>query len=138
MIRKILALLFCGTFTAFSLFAGAAEQVQQLTLENGLTVFLLDNPSDALVNIKFVCRAGFSSQTQETNGFFKLYTRLTAAENPQINFSSISCDSDSSSYEVNTSPLLLEKTLRNMAEAFFNPNFSTRSTASGPCTANNE
>ena len=54
MIRKIAALLFCGAFTVLSLFAGAAEKVQQLTLENGLTVFLLENPGDALVNIKFL------------------------------------------------------------------------------------
>lgn len=124
MIRRIAALLFCGAFTVLSLFAGAAEKVQQLTLENGLTVFLLENPGDALVNIKFLCRAGFSSQTQDTNGFFKLYTRLIEAANPQIKFSSVFCDSDSSSYELKTSPLFLEKTMQNMAEAFFNPYFS--------------
>ncbi|MBP3742772.1 MAG: hypothetical protein J6J00_07285 [Treponema sp.] len=124
MIKRFALLFVFGLFIVTSAFAGPAQNVQELRLENGLSVFLLENPADALVNIRFECRAGFSSQSQETNGFFKLFTRMIAAANPQINFTSVYCNSDSSTYEVSTSPLLLEKTLQNMAEAFFNPIFS--------------
>ena len=104
--------------------ANPAEVVEQLTLENGMTVFLLQNPSDAVINIDFICKAGFSSQNQETNGFFKLFTRCLTASNPELHFSSASCTSDSSRYTITTSPVFLEKTLHAMAEAFFNPQFS--------------
>ncbi len=124
LIKKAAALCIFTLFSAVQAFAGPSEQVHQLTLENGLTVFMLENPADALVNIEFECRAGFSSQTQETNGFFKLFTRLIPAANPQLNFSEVSCNADSSRYELTTSPLMLDKSLQNLAEAFFNPNFS--------------
>ncbi|MCR4580040.1 MAG: insulinase family protein [Treponema sp.] len=106
------------------IFAGTAEAVRQVTLENGLEVFLLENKSDALVNIEFECRAGFSSQNQETNGFFKLYTRLIQASNPEINFTDRSCNADSSRYSLTTSPQQIERILQCLAEAFFNPEFS--------------
>ena len=51
------------------------QNVQQVTLENGLQVFLLENNSDALVHINIIFKAGFSNQTKETNGFFKLFTK---------------------------------------------------------------
>ncbi|MDY4833154.1 MAG: hypothetical protein SO161_11610, partial [Treponema sp.] len=52
------------------------QNIQQVTLENGLQIFLLENNSDALVHINIIFKAGFSNQTKETNGFFKLFTKI--------------------------------------------------------------
>ena len=120
-VRKIAGVVLAGVFAVATVAAGPAEQVQQLTLENGMTVFLLENPADAVVNIEFECKAGFSSQTQNSNGFFKLFTRVLAASTPELHFSAV-CNADSSRYSLTTSPALLEKTLHSMAESFFNPN----------------
>ncbi|MBR1638908.1 MAG: insulinase family protein [Treponema sp.] len=124
LLKRTAVFLFTGILTTEMIFAGPAEGLQQITLENGMEAFILENPADAVVNIEFECRAGFSSQTQETNGFFKLFTRLIAAANPELDFSDISCQADSSRYSLTTSPALVEKTLQAMADAFFNPQFS--------------
>ena len=63
------------------------QNIQQVTLENGLQIFLLENNSDALVHINIIFKAGFSNQTKETNGFFKLFTKIIQTSTPQITFS---------------------------------------------------
>ena len=64
------------------LYANPAENVHEFTLENGMQVFLLEDTTDALVHIEYTTRSGFSSQTQNNCGFYKLYTRLFAASTP--------------------------------------------------------
>ena len=111
-------------FFIFPLFASPATAVQEYTLENGMQVFLLEDPSDAQVHIEFTCRAGFSSQTQSSCGFFKLYTRLISAANPSITFSDIQCNADSSRYFIEASPSQVNDLLFNLSDAVFSPDFS--------------
>ena len=109
---------------AAHLFASPVNQLQEYTLENGMQVFLLEDSTDAQVHIEYTCRAGFSSQTQSTNGFFKLFTRLVQAANPAISFTEVQCNADSSRYYIEASPSQLSDTLFNLSEAVFNPDFT--------------
>ena len=106
------------------LFAAPVNKVQEYTLENGMQVFLLEDPSDAQVHIEYTCRAGFSSQTQSTCGFFKLFTKLIQAANPAINFSDIQCNADSSRYFIEASPSEVNDLLFRLSDAVFSPDFS--------------
>lgn len=106
------------------LFASPATSVQEYTLENGMQVFLLEDSSDARVHIEFTCRAGFSSQTQSTNGFFKLFTRLVKAANPSLNFTDVQCNADSSRYFLDISPSQTEDVLFTLSDAVFSQDFS--------------
>ena len=100
------------------------QNIQQVTLENGLQIFLLENNSDALVHINIIFKAGFSNQTKETNGFFKLFTKNIQTSNPQIPFSSAECLSDFSSYSLEITNEQLSKTLSTLSKTFFEPVFS--------------
>ena len=46
------------------------------TLKNGMTVFVIPDKACALSRIEFVCKAGFSTQTPSTCGFYSLYAKL--------------------------------------------------------------
>ena len=107
-----------------NLFSTPATSVQEFTLENGMQVFLLEDSSDAQVHVEYTCRAGFSSQTQSTCGFFKLYTRLVSAANPSLSFTSVQCNADSSRYIMEISPSQLSDTLFSLSDAVFSPDFS--------------
>ena len=111
-------------FLAVRLSASPVNQVQEYTLENGMQVFLLEDSSDAQVHIEYTCRAGFSSQTQSTNGFFKLYTRLIQAANPKLNFTEVLCNADSSRYLIGASPSQVNDLLYALSDAVFSPDFS--------------
>ncbi len=89
-----------------------------------MQLFILEDPSDAQIHIEYTCRAGFSSQTQSTCGFFKLYTRLVAAANPRISFTDVQCNADSSRYFIETSPSQLNDTLFALSDAVFSADFS--------------
>ena len=120
---------FCSPLILFFLiitrtFASPATSVQEYTLENGMQLFILEDPSDAQIHIEYTCRAGFSSQTQSTCGFFKLYTRLVAAANPKIAFTDVQCNADSSRYFIETSPSQLNDTLFALSDAVFSADFS--------------
>ena len=111
-------------FFTVNAFCKTANAIQEFTLENGMQVFLLEDSSDAQVHIEFSCRAGFSSQTQSTCGFFKLYTKLIEAANPKLIFSDIQCNADSSRYFIETSPSKTNETLFSLSDAVFSPDFS--------------
>ena len=115
---------FCIFLLAARLFASPANQVQEYTLENGMQVFLLEDPGDAQVHIEYTCRAGFSSQTQSSCGFFKLYTRLIAASNPKLHFTSLQCNADSSRYYIEASPSQVNDILFDLSDAVFSGDFS--------------
>ena len=106
------------------LFSTPVTAVQEYTLENGMQVFILEDSSDAQVHIEYTCRAGFSSQTQSTCGFFKLYTKLVAAANPSLVFSDVQCNADSSRYLLDVSPAQVNDTLFSLSDAVFSPDFS--------------
>ena len=105
------------------LFATPATAVQEYTLENGMQVFILEDPSDAQVHIEYTCRAGFSSQTQSTCGFFKLYTMLVKAATPSLSFTDVQCNADSSRYIIEVSPSQVNDTLFALSDAVFSPDF---------------
>ena len=100
------------------------QNIQQVTLENGLQIFLLENNSDALVHINIIFKAGFSNQTKETNGFFKLFTKIIQTSTPQITFSNAECLSDFSSYSLEITNEQLSKTLSTLSKTFFESVFS--------------
>lgn len=123
--NKILTIISLTTclFTA-KMFATPIKSVQEYTLENGMQVFILEDSSDAQVHIEYTCRAGFSSQTQSTCGFFKLYTRLVQAANANLTFTDVQCNADSSRYIIDVSPSQVEDTLFSLSDAVFSPDFS--------------
>ena len=122
--KFITASLLAFFFFTAPLSAAPVNAVQEYTLENGMQVFLLEDPSDAQVHIEYSCRAGFSSQTQSTCGFFKLFTRLIKAGNPKLDFTDVQCNSDSSRYFIEASPSELNDILFNLSDAVFSPDFS--------------
>ena len=122
--RNRLVMLLLAILLFHPLFSSPANQVEEYTLENGLQVFLLEDPSDAQIHVEYSCRAGFSSQTQSTCGFFKLYTRLIQAANPKLNFIDAQCNSDSSRYFIETNASQINDILFALSDAFFSPDFS--------------
>ncbi len=88
-----------------------------------MQVFLLEDPSDAQVHIEYTCRAGFSSQTQSTCGFFKLYTMLVKAAAPKLSFTDVQCNADSSRYIIEVSPSEVSETLFSLSDAVFAQDF---------------
>lgn len=123
--KKILSFLcIFSFFFALKLSANPLEQVHEYTLENGMQVFLLEDFSDALVHIEFTCHAGFSSQTPQTCGFFKLFSRIIKASTPELQFSDVQCNADSTRYKLNISPSKLDKTLSALSDAVFAPDYT--------------
>ena len=100
------------------------QNVQQTTLENGMQIFLLENHNDALIHIKLVIKAGFSSQTQENNGFFKLLTRIITSSNKNIPFSQAECLADATVFSMQITPQQLSDVLQNLCSAVFEQNYS--------------
>lgn len=101
------------------------------TLQNGLTVFILPDETSALLNVEFVVKAGFSSQTSSTAGFFPLYARLfsKSGEAKEIlkAFSIQSeCNADSSIFKAKVPPENLKLYLEQIAQCAASPNFSDK------------
>lgn len=111
-------------FSFLSIHAAPAEKVNELILENGMSVFLLPDSSSALIKIELSVKAGFSSQNRETNGFFKLYSRLIQNYSSDITFSSVLCNADSTRYTLFIPPEILNNTLDTLSQAVFSNNFS--------------
>lgn len=107
----------------FSLHAIPYDNVREYTLENGLTVFVLEDTSTPLIRIEYSVRAGFSNQTKETCGFFKLYTRIFEKFSP-LDFEIAECNADSSRYILTVLPSQLENTFNALAQNAFSPSFS--------------
>lgn len=122
LLKIVLAL--CCLFHFTSLYASPADSVVQYTLENGLTVFILEDASSPLIRIEYTVKAGFSSQTQSTAGFFKLYSRIFEHSVPQLVFEDASCYSDSSRYILTTAPSQAKKILTLLSQAAFSPLFT--------------
>ncbi len=102
----------------FRLHAIPYDKINEYTLENGLTVFVLEDTSTPLIRIEYSARAGFSNQTKETNGFFKLYSRIFEASCP-LELEMADCYADSSRYVLNLLPSQLEDTLTKLAQNAF-------------------
>lgn len=120
--KTILCILFLFS-SLWSLLALPFDNIKEYTLENGLTVFVLQDTSTPLIRIEYTARAGFSNQTKETSGFFKLYTRIFEKSfNGQLEYAE--CNADSSRYCITTVPSRLQETLSAMAQTAFSPVYS--------------
>ena len=105
--KKIFSFFIFYFFLKALSFSNPLNLVSEQVLENGLTTFILPDNSNALVTIEFCVKAGFSSQTQQTNGFFKLYTNLIETSANIINFSSVHCGADSTRFVLEFPPSML-------------------------------
>ena len=108
----------------FQITAKPVDNIKQFTLENGMEVFLLEDSSDALVHIEYTCRAGFSSQSQDNAGFFKLFTRLIKSSNKNLPIKRAECNADSSRYFLDVAAAETEDILYKLSDAVFAPQFS--------------
>ena len=104
--RKTFSVISLFLLFTVNIFALPYDNIHEYTLENGLTVFVLEDTSTPLIRIEYTARAGFSNQTKETSGFFKLYTRIFDAVCP-IDFEMSECNADSSRYVVMVLPSLV-------------------------------
>lgn len=105
------------------LFALPYDNVKEYTLENGLTVFILQDTSTPLIRLEYSVRAGFSNQTKESSGFFKLYTRLFTKASP-LDFELAECNADSSRYVITLLPSQLKNTFTELAQSAFSLSYS--------------
>lgn len=108
----------------FYVFSAPQDSVKELRLENGLTVFILEDTSSPFIRIEYTTKAGFSSQTQNTSGFFKLYTQIFSSTLNQLDFELAECLADSSRYVTNITPSKLINTLELLSKQAFSPNFT--------------
>lgn len=106
------------------------EDVNMLTLPNGFSIFIKEDYSQALVHATFSCRAGFSSQTAKTAGFFPLYTQMffSTDEKSYDKLSEIteivsSCNADSSTYTADITRDRLEDLIALIAKCAIYPSY---------------
>ena len=116
--KKFLLLTFLFFLMFSSLFSLPYDNIHEYTLENGLTVFILEDTSSPLIRIEYTARAGFSNQTKETSGFFKLYTQIFGAVTP-LELEAAECNADSSRYVITIVPSELKQTLNVLAQNAF-------------------
>ncbi len=101
-----------------------------MTLENGLTVFVREDYSSALVHFRFSCRAGISNQTKFNSGFIPLYTNLLAkkiqSSSSLQNKISVKgeCNAKSSNFTADFSPLYLNDFFNSLGKTLKNQEFS--------------
>lgn len=126
--RKSLATILLFFLYSFFLEALPSQNIREYQLENGLEIFALEDNSTPLVRIEFAVRAGFSSQTKDTAGYFKLFSRLISrnaiAHSPSIEFSDIQCNADSSRYIISCTAPETEIMFSSLADIFYDSDFS--------------
>ena len=122
--KKIFSFFIFYFFLKALSFSNPLNLVSEQVLENGLTTFILPDNSNALVRIEFCVKAGFSSQTQQTNGFFKLYSNLIEASANKINFSSVNCGADSTRFVLEFPPSMLYDVMDELSHLILSGQFS--------------
>ena len=139
--RTVLSVIFLSFFSVYAQTNYVLEtetgKVNVMTMSNGFTVFVREDTTSAMVHTEFLCRAGYSSQTPSTAGFFPLYARLfSTTRNPDGTemFSSValtsSCNADSSTYTADVSREDFENLVRDLAYCAQNPSFPEKSISS--------
>lgn len=111
------------SFLNFFIFALPQDFVKQFTLENGMTVFLLEDSSEALVHLEVNVKAGFSSQTKNNSGFFYLYADLIQ-NSDFLDFDSVTCNADSTRFSLKATNDEMEDVLQKLSSLILNFNFS--------------
>ena len=124
---KKICFLFCFNFLLLiNCFCSPLKSISEQVLENGLTVFVLPDNSNALVRIEFCVKAGFSSQTQQTNGFFKLYSNIINSSTTNFSFASADCKADSTHFVIELPPSQLYEVLDELSKLMFSNQFSNQ------------
>lgn len=113
--------LFFLVFGLFVNFLGASslQKVYETRIENGMSVFLLQDFSNPQIHLEINVRAGVSSQTAETAGFVNLYSTLVQ-KSSKLDFESVQCNADSTRFILNISPSELESVLYTLSDNIFN------------------
>ncbi len=126
--KKFISILifFCTYFCFCVDSAYIFNQTKEFKLENGCEVFLLEDSSSAFVRIDFSVKAGFSSQTIENTGFFKLYSRLLENHSPLLKFTDVQCNSDSTRYILEIPYSDFYKTIDELSQLAYSPSFSDK------------
>lgn len=123
-IRSVLVSIIFSLFVIWPLSAfSAADSLKETVIENGLTVFTLEDFSSPLVRIEVCVRSGFSSQNIQNNGFAKLLTGLIE-KSSRLNFQSAECGADSIRFVMTISPSEISETFDELSESIFNPAFT--------------
>ncbi len=103
--KKLIPLLFHVLFLA-NVFPFGASDIRKMTFENGLSLYLIEDASSALVSMEIRVDAGYDFQTERTAGFVPLYARLKGAEISQSSVSKRTLcapnDAEESLYELST------------------------------------
>ena len=121
--KKILILFSLLSVFLFPVSASSADKVKESILENGLSVFTLEDFSNPLVRIELCVRAGYSYQSESNAGFFELLTEVIR-NSSRTDFAEVRCSSDSIHFVLNVSPAILEETLMELSASVFNPFYS--------------
>ena len=122
--KKIFSFFIFYIFLKALSFSNPLNLVSEQVLENGLTTFILPDNSNALVRIEFCVKAGFSSQTQQTNGFFKLYSNLIETSANKISFSNVICGADSTRFVLEIPPSMLYDVMDELSHLILSGQFS--------------
>lgn len=125
--KKCISILSALILFSFFTFADPAHNVNEIRLENGLTVFTLEDYTSPLIRIEYVTKAGFSAQNSNNAGFFTLYTRIFSANMQNVSNIEAECNSDSSRYSMTVAPGDLLKTLGELSKNAFSPDFTDES-----------
>lgn len=111
----------------FVIFSAAAEpenNVTQSSLENGLTLFVLEDNSTPTIRVEFAVKAGLSAQSEEDAGFFPLYTRITENSAAGFEFSEAVCGTGSSRYVLFTTATDFQGVMNSLSVLMFSPKFN--------------
>ena len=100
-------------------------------LENGLEIYILEDPENPIIQVSYVAKAGFSVQTQENAGFPELASSLffkssSLNQNDIKVLQNLSTElkSDSAIFRATCTLGNLEKSIALFSEAARNPSFT--------------
>ncbi len=122
--KQALFFIIIMNFVIFSAAAEPENNVTQSTLENGLTLFVLEDNSIPTIRIEFAVKAGLSAQSEEDAGFFPLYTRITENSAAGFEFSEAVCGTGSSRYVIFTTTADFQSVMNSLSVLMFSPKFS--------------
>ncbi len=136
--KKKLLIFFAFCFLTAAVFAKESQRIENKarllhshTLENGLSVFVIEDESSALLHLEFVVRAGYSAQEASTTGFIPLFAKLfssTAKHLEQNAFEIIplqsECLADSAVFKADLPSEFLEDFLQTLSLCALSPVFS--------------
>ncbi len=96
-------------------------RVSIYTLENGMSVFVMQDSSSAVSSMELAVKAGYSSQTAANAGFAPLYVRLLRGSGEGV---TASCNTESATYSLSSSPSQTEEALEKLFKTVTEPYFT--------------